>query len=209
MTARRIREGPFVRSIENRLAEIGERPAILAPREFALAASWHARGIPLPLILETIGEIAAKRRAGRGAPRTLGYYAAAVEESWRALREGRAARSGERRSGPPHRRDAWLAAIDARPPGDPLSGALRGLLARLEGGEPAPAIDAALDAVLLEGRGGAHELEAARNAARAALAPYRERMTEEAWRKTLDRAIVDRLRDRSGLPRLGAAARVV
>ncbi len=209
MTARRVREGPFVRSIENRLAEIGGRPAILAPREFALAASWHARGIPLPLVLETIGEIAAKRRARGSAPRSLGYYAAAVEESWRAVREGRAVRAGERRSGPSRRRDAWLQAIDDRPPGDPLSRTLLDLLARLEEGEPVPAIDAALDAVLLEGRGGAEELEAARIAARAALAPYRERMTEEAWKKTLDRAIVDRLRDRSRLPRLGAAARVI
>lgn len=91
---RRMTLGSYARAIERAWSAVRGKPSLLSPKEFALVADWHARGIPFGLVIEAIVEVSRARRgrAGRAA-RTLRYFAPAVEEAWSAVRQGRVATS--------------------------------------------------------------------------------------------------------------------
>lgn len=79
---------------------------------------------------------------------------------------------------------AWSAVVDGRMGGTPAAGTPAPAATR-------PAVD---DATLLE-RASPRQIEDAERAADALLAPWRGRMTPEAYAQTRRRAILDRLRD--------------
>jgi hypothetical protein len=63
-------------------------------------------------------------------------------------------------------------------------------------------VDEALDRALAAGAVAPDVHREARESAFEALREYRDRMPPDAWEKTLERAVVERLRRRLGLPRL-------
>jgi len=188
----------YHRTIEGAWARLRDRPGVLSPREFEVVEGWRRRGIPTGVVLEVMR--AQARRAS--ALRSLSYLGPAVEKAWSAVTTGRAGEApapGPASGADP--RTAWRKAL-AQPSGhDPLDALLAELVRASEGGIPAPAIDARLDAELPAAAPRALLDEVDRTAA-AALAPFRGRMLREEFDRTLARARVDRLRAALGLPRL-------
>lgn len=204
MSARVRGTSSFVRAVEARLESILRRPIVLSPRDWTTLASWHAQGIPLPLILETLDEVAAKK--GGAYPRSLRYFVRAVEESWQAVVDGRAIRHRGAEGSEPQRAESpetpWGAPTGsiARPPA--VERLLEELSEALARGAERATVDERLDRALAAGSVAPDLLRAAREAALEALREYRDRMPADAWEKTLDRAVVERLRRALGLPRL-------
>ncbi len=195
----------YARRIERALAEVREGPVVLSPRDWRLISEWYERNIPLAVVLESLEAAAAAGSRSRSALARggLGVVARAVDEAWRTIREGLAsgAHAGPGPAGETVAPiEAWRATC-RRTSHLPLARLLEELVHRFERGEPAAALDQALDARLDE----ACEpgvAAAARAAARDELASYRERMSAEAFATSLRRAVVDRLRRDLGLPRL-------
>jgi hypothetical protein len=183
-----------------------ERPAVLSPRDFEHVRGWHARGIPLAVIRGAIDAFAAGRPSRRK-PRGLYALAAAIEEEWVALTQGRiapvAADATGGGSAPVGEAPlcAWrrVAAAPDTPP------ALAALLARLLAAHAAgaaahdldPELDAALPGVVAAEVAAAVEAELDRD-----LAPWRERLPAPELARTRQRGRVERLRRRLGLPAL-------
>lgn len=204
MSARGRGSTSFVRAVEARLESILQRPVVLSPKDWSTLALWHARGIPLPLILETLDEVAAKKRGGH--PRSLRYFVRAVEESWQAVVDGRAIRhrnaDGRDSSGSESREAPWTAAMRSGGLPPALAGLLGDLREDLARGVESTTVDEALDRALAAGAVAPDVHREARESAFEALREYRDRMPPDAWEKTLERAVVERLRRRLGLPRL-------
>jgi hypothetical protein len=188
----------YVAAIEAAWSKLAGRAIVVSRRDYETVAGWHRRGIPLPVILEAFAHFERTHRR-RSGPRSLAALARAVEEGWETIAQGRAAvpgpapvEAGELGDDPwadgPWKRHPALAAIVSRI----ADGARRG--------EDAASIDAALDRELPEAVP-AETRDAAEANARRALAPYRPRMSPEAYRVTLARGVADRLRQALGLPR--------
>lgn len=197
----------YVRRIESFWSQLVEAPVVVSVREFALIAEWHARGIPLELILETIEEAVRRRREKkRPPPRSLAYLRQVVEEAWSVVREGRLEPGGARvapgaASAAHAARARWQASRDAAATGAPLRRLLDDLLARLAAGAAAAEIDDELDARLVEAVG----VERCRPVQRVVderLAPFRQRMSGKVFEATRRRAVVERLRRELDLPAL-------
>lgn len=207
MTARPGRgAGRYAREIENALSRLRERPVVLSPRDWALVSDWYAREIPLALVLEVLEDLAdrARRRHARSGPRSLAYAAAAVEESWRAVVEGRGGRAGETRSPLPpldRGRNRWVAAGSRPETPGALRDAIADLLRRLASGLSAENADRELDEsiVTLCPPDLLARIDAGIDAD---LAAFRDRMKPDVLERTRRRARVDRLRREHGLPRL-------
>jgi hypothetical protein len=139
------------------------------------------------------------------ARRALAKLAPAVEETWEAVREGRASRFREAVDGPlPTLLDAtaiWGRTRDASAVGSPLRALLDGLLARGAGGTPPEDLDAELDRSLPLAVPEAVLAEAEAATCRE-LAPFRRRMEIGVFEATHCRSVADRLRRSLGLPRL-------
>ncbi len=191
----------FARALERELERIHGRPWVLSPRDFALVVEWHARGVPLGLVVESLREAAGQRP--HRPPRSLASLARRVDEDWRAMREGRlpkgreVARDSREAAGAVER---WRRA--ARREGESSLGQfLRALIGQLdEGGDPA-AVEKRLERELL-----AHVDRTRRARMRrelqVSLAPYRRRMGAPMYRRTLRRALVTALRRELDLPSL-------
>ena len=193
----------FVRAIESAWMALAGRPVVVSPRDFEMLAGWHRRGIPLRVVLAAIEEWGRTHR-GRP-PGSLRAFAPAIEAAWEAVRSGRAAAAAPsvavRGQNPIA---AWERARSA-----PAPQALRALLDRAiaaaRGGEEPAAVDAAVDRGLPQAAPQA-AVAAADGATTEALAPFRSRMSPDAYRSTWERARADRLRDALGVPRLAPAA---
>ena len=85
------RPGAYARAVEEALARARGRPVLLSPRDWARVADWCERGVPLSLLLEALEEAARRARRRGSELRGLALIAPAVEESWRAVAEGRRA----------------------------------------------------------------------------------------------------------------------
>jgi hypothetical protein len=202
--------GAYARAVEKSFSALRGRPVILSPRDWSLVADWHARGIPLRLVLEVLGEVGeARKRRGADPPRSLAYLAPAVEEASAVFLSGRMADPDE----PPGAAEgpAGTTAFSAwersarQGAGTPLGAILRSLLERRREGEDTSVLDRELDAALPDAVETELRAEAEREAL-AALAPFRRRMPPEAWEATRRRAEADHLRRRLGLPRLALSA---
>ncbi len=190
----------YVRSIERVWAEFIGRPVIFSPKDWALVAGWHSRGIPLEIVEQAI-EAAVERRTG-GKPRGLSYLSAAVEEGWSVVREARRPEPKVPQATSPRQR--WIERVAAEPDGSPLGELLEELLARAAAGEDPVKLDLELDTRLPgavpESLGGAVGEEIIEE-----VEPFRARMGEAQFASTIERATVQRLRTRLNLPRLAGS----
>jgi len=201
----------FAREIEARWSALLERPVVLGERDWQFISDWHARDIPLTLVVEAMDGLGEKLKRRRSKPRNLGAVAPFVEDAWRAVVEGRldqqdtAAGPGpSTSSGSASSASAgsWRRCADALPAGDSLRDRLETLLMEIESGADPAACDAALErdlSALLPPRLLA-ELSASveRN-----LAGFRERMAPGTWKATVERALISAARRKLDLPHLG------
>ena len=121
-------------------------PLLVSPADYQIAKRWHADGVPLSLVVATMDEVFAKRRARGAKDRINGirYCARAVDAAWAEVRELRGPARREAASEPPvAERLAELAA--ALPEGLADRAAWQGRLVALGG--PAAAVEADLRAV--------------------------------------------------------------
>lgn len=204
MSAGRRGASSFARAVESRLESILKRPVVLSPRDWTTLAGWHARGIPLPLVLETLEEVATRK--GGTQARSLRYFVRAVEESWQAVLDGRAIRhpagAGGKSSGGESADVPWNAAVRAGELPPAIERLLEELSEALAGGADRAKVDESLDRALADGSIAPDLHRAARQEALEALRDYRGRMPAAAWERTLARAVVERMRRTLGLPRL-------
>lgn len=202
-----IAASTYARRIARALEGARERPGVLSPRDWALIDDWHARGVPLAVVLETLETTLAERRGLAAAleRRGLRAIAGAVERTWGTIREGRAGATVAERPRRPSRGAMGVAAWRAarrRSRGTPLGTLLERLLALAERGEDPAELDRLLDAGL-EQSSPPELLADARSAADEALAPYRGRMDPGAFESSHRRFVLDRIRAGLSLPRLG------
>jgi len=193
-------ERRYVRAVEAAWSKVLGRPAVVSPREFEAIDAWRRRGVPLTVVLEVIAEAGKRRSTGAG--KALTGLARAVEEAWSVVAAGRT--SPEAAGSLPARSDArhaWQECLARCPEGSPLRALLVGLLAQDAAGASGPALDAALDDAL-PGAVPDDTLSGARNDTEGALRAFRGRMSEDEFKSTFARALVDRLRATLGLPRL-------
>jgi len=194
----------YARAIERRFSDRLERPIVMSPRDWTRISDWHERGIPLPLVLESIdAAFDARRRPGSARPRSLSYVATLVDESWRVVVDGRRATpEPERPSGLPHERMApWRKFRDRTPPGSTLRALLDRLLRAAENGATSRTLDEQLDAELplVVPTDVAQEGE---RAAERDVARMRGRVPVQEIERARARAVASWLRRRLGLPRL-------
>jgi hypothetical protein len=197
----------FARAVETRWSRLAGRPVVLSPRDWAHLARWHALGVPVALVLETMEEAAA-RRPGKEPFRSLASLARHVEEGLQVLAGGRLARSDAAPPGPTPVRSAaahWKDALAAATPGAELKTLLESLLARHEAGEAPARLDAELDRRLGDAAP-AGLRERCRRAVDARVRPFRGRLPPEVAAEVTRRGLVEELRAELGLPRLAAPA---
>jgi hypothetical protein len=193
------RDHRYARAIEAAWSKLSGRPAVLSPREFESIESWRRRGIPLSVVLEAMSD--AGRRAGR-LPRSLRGLGPAVDEAFAAIAGGRTLRSVT--PSPPPRteaRRAWEDALARCGRESSLGALLARLLVEEQGGADPEGLDATLDAALREVVT-AEELRAVEEETRRRLAAFRGRMSGEDLAATEERALLEQLRQRLGLPRM-------
>jgi hypothetical protein len=194
----------YVRAVERALAALASRPFVLSPRDYALISAWHARGVPLGLVLETIDEKVG-RHGGPSRARGLSRLAPAIEEAWEAVRDGRfvtgAAAPADELPPLASAVEAWRRARSAAPDGSPLRLLLDGLLARHEARESPVDLDAGLDRSLPDSAPASLVARVAQES-RGELEPFRKRMDPAVYEATVRRSLTDRLRRALGLPRL-------
>ena len=198
-------ERRYIRAVEAAWSKHLGRQALVSPREFETIDGWRRRGIPLTVVLEVIAD-AGKRRSGRG-PQAITALAKGVSEAWEVVAAGRTAQNvTHARPTPSDARRAWEEALDRFPEPGGLRTLLTGLLAEEAQGAAPEAVDASLDDSLAGAVPEAVLAEATAETARA-LVEFRSRMSEEEFRKTFARALVDRLRRALALPRLALTRR--
>jgi len=200
------RPDAYAREIEREWSRLLDRPVVLSPKDWALISDWHARAVPLPLILESM-RYAATRPGGRSAPRNLGYVAPAVEEAWQVVLDGRRA-APDSLPRPPTGDpvDTWRTRLEASGVESSLRRLLSELLRAYETGEAAEAIDLRLNESL-ETSVSEDLLVATRDQVDAELAAFVERMDAATLARTRRAAIVDRLRRALDLPFLDPTRR--
>lgn len=189
----------YARSIEREWASILGRPVILSQRDWDRINRWYDQRIPLAVIAEAIESLRESR--ARRPPRNLGYVAAAVEQAWETIREGRSPDAGEPAPMPSDPLVGWQRCLRQLPTGSPLASLLAGLLAELESGSAPTDVDrrlerelcASADPALRERIGDQVDRE---------LSEFARRMSPQTRDETRRRAIVTRLRSELGLGRL-------
>jgi hypothetical protein len=151
----------------------------------------------LPLVLEALDEVASRTRRRGGEVRSLALVTPAVEESWKAVERGR---SGIPGAAPvePDPTASWRRVRESRGE-DALARWLEEADTRLRAGSTAGVLEEELDALLPDLAGEA-SLARVRADVDRALAPFRDRMTEEVFIATRRRALRDGLRRALGLP---------
>jgi hypothetical protein len=197
----------YARALEQALSRIRERPVVLSPRDWSLVVEWHAREIPLGVVLEALEDAAARARKGRSGtgPRSLAYVAGAVDEAWELIRSGRSARTASTAVAVPTLatvREAWdQAAREAAGGREALSALLRELLARLDRGEAPLDLDRDLDRRISACLPAA-EVAAVERQVDAELVSFRQRVPAAALHRVRATSIARRLRRSLGIPLL-------
>lgn len=196
----------YVRSVEQAWSLVAERPIVLSPRDFALLSSWHRRGIPLGIVNEALAENSQWRsaRAGRGRLVRLAQIAAAVEESWSVVLDGRCASGSAVESQADRRACAtgrWRQCLAREAQGSALGRVLSELLARAERGEAPDYLDAELDRLLPSAVPDALSQGLLQELA-GELETYRTRLPPAQLASATRLALIERLRVRLRLPRL-------
>lgn len=190
----------YIRAVEAAWSKLLGRPALVSPREFEAIDGWRRRGVPLSIVLEVIADTGKRRSAH--APKALTSLSRAVEEAWAVVAAGRmAVPTPAATSAPPTAVVAWEAALAGSEEDSALHELLARLLADRAAGVPADELDRRLD-VALAAAVAEPTLARAREETRRALDAFRGRMSPDEFEATFARALADRLRAASGLPRL-------
>jgi hypothetical protein len=193
------RPDAYAREIEREWSRMLDRPVVLSPKDWVLISDWHARSIPLSLILESMRHTM-ERPGRRSPPRNLGFVSAAVEEAWQVVLDGRRGTPIPETPTPlVDPVDAWCNRRDAERAGSALRSLLSRLLNSLEEGQKPQTVDRSLDESL-ETAVSDDLLGATRSEIDAELAPFADRMDDETLDRTRRTAILDRLRRALNLP---------
>lgn len=110
--------GRYARQIEAAWIELQGRAVVLSPRDWDRVEDWFQRGVPLPLILETIAEARHRLRGVPRPPSRLSYIADGVEDSWAAMVDGRRraeSLSADTAPQPVRWRERWQRRLDEEP----------------------------------------------------------------------------------------------
>ena len=187
----------YVRKLEDALARRSEGPRVFTQRDYRLATRWHQDGVPVGLILEILD----RRKV---AARSLAQIAGRVQESWNAVCAGKL-REGEQQpaavpedAGP---EQELARAAEQAQPSSKLHLLLLTLLEECRAGAPHDVLERILEADL-PGAVPAELLHEAEKQARLTLEPHRHRMPPEAFRETVRKGVLARLRRAAGIPRL-------
>lgn len=204
-------ERDYFAAIEETFVRLRGTPFLLSPADYQLAKDWYRRRIPISLVLSTLEEVFARRRARGTAVRiqSLGYCAEAVERAWQEQVQLAAV---DRRA-PTHAIDVAgrLEALAAALPADlPGRAELTAEMRRLSGGaeeveEALAAIDERLMTGLEAGLAAADSEELAMAADRA-LKDLRHRLDPRDRADARSRLRRQALRRRLGLPVLSLFA---
>ena len=195
------RPDAYAREIERQWSRLLDRPVVLSPKDWSLISDWHARSIPLSVILDAMQHLNENPR-GRSAPRSLAYLVPAVEETWQVVLDGRrAAPAAARRPEAPDPVQCWRRCLAGLERSSALHGLLAGLLAQFEAGRDGEALDDALDA-RIAGDAPRDLLARVRGEVEGELAPFEDRLDPGTRERTLNAAVALRLRRLLGLPRL-------
>jgi hypothetical protein len=184
---------------------------MLGEKDWEWIHDWHQREIPTTLIDEAFEELATKLKRRRRPPTNLGVLAPLIEESWRAIQEGRieppAPTRPETATDPeplpeaaaPSTAQRWQEAAEALPTESEIRTLLLELSAKITDGlspiEAAAQLDDALPGLLPEKI--KSQLEAQIDGQ---LAQYRRRMDASTWQQTYDRAFLRAARQSQGIP---------
>ncbi|TDI30149.1 MAG: hypothetical protein E2P03_09190 [Acidobacteria bacterium] len=219
------REATYFSAIEEQFSRMRGAPLVLSPADWHLVASWLERNIPLPVVSRAIREVLENAAArGRRMPvLSLSYCRHEVEAEFSRYLEAMVGSSpqeggGEKRPSLRQRlnqkadrlgRAAAHWPEPARAPADLAITALRAAAQDLKAGGTDPA---RLEERLalherelmdhLEGCLTTTEGETLHTRCRERLAPYRQRMNEEVYQRTLRHALDTALRRHFKLPRL-------
>lgn len=200
----------YARAIERLLTERLDRAPVLSPRDWATLTEWHARGIPLELVADALDAALERRPRGKHsrspAWHGLSRLSHAVEESWRAIVDGRSdygpadvpdsrTRSSETTL------DTWRRRAAEEPQASPLARLLRTLLREHATGTVPAALDARLDAELPQAAPAA-VLRRCDAEVERRIAPFRSRMSARALDRTRAAARLSLLRRTLDLPRI-------
>jgi hypothetical protein len=220
-------EPEYLAAVEARLSELARAPLVLSTRDWERVRRWRQRGIPLQIVLRSLGDALGGRHQGEALERvrSLAYCERAVEQRWKAAREGAVGRPAPHAVAPPARlraalhalaREAVAAARRAARPGSGLAASASPLRRAAEQlrqaardlprqGDPLEKVSAAV----LEAEAALrHDLRAAlgeewsrrEGEERHRLAAQLASMTGQAARATLEAATLARLRRELGVP---------
>ena len=203
-------------ALEDAVIGLRGAPLQLSPDDWQITEVWHAEGIPIDVVRESIQEVIDRRRAKElEIPRRLAFYRQPVERAWKRI--GGLTVTAKRRSAPTFDIEARLtrlaqavsAAAERRPSLDPLATELRALASSESDVEAVEKRLTELDERWL-GRAAAsldgsirQKLEAQ---LRDALATYEDRFPEPASPEVEERLRSEALRGLLGLPVLSLFA---
>jgi hypothetical protein len=108
-------EVDYLAAVEARLAELARAPLVLSTRDWERVRRWRQRGIRLQVVLRSLGDVLGGRQEGEAPERvrSLAYCERAVEQRWKAAREGRVGRPARHAVAPAARLRATLRALAA------------------------------------------------------------------------------------------------
>ena len=82
-TASAVDDHEFFQAIEACFIRLRGAPLLLSPADWQLAKHWRQRGIPLDLVLETLEEVFAARRARNAKGKVQDFcHLCSVESCW-------------------------------------------------------------------------------------------------------------------------------
>jgi len=201
----------YARHIEMRWNELLARPKMLGEKDWEWIHGWHQREIPTTLIDEAFEELATKLKRRRRAPTNLGVLAPLIEESWRAVQEGRMEPSAPSLTEPPTAAEPltdgalptmaqrWRQAAESLAADSEIRILLLQLSEKMADGlsahDASAQLDAALPTLLPEKIKNQLDKQIGDQ-----LAQFRSRMDASTWQQTYDRAFLRAARQSQGIP---------
>jgi hypothetical protein len=194
----------YFRAVEDAFVRERGAPLLLSPADFQVAARWQQEGVPLGLVLATIEEVFAQRRArgAKGRINSLRYCAPAVDAAWGEVRElqGPGRREAPPELAVPERLEELAAGLPEFPGRGDWAARLRGLSGAPEAVEEAlRGLDGELLAALAAGLSG-EERERLEAEVEAILDGLRDRFPDRELEGLAQRLFAQRLRRLRAVP---------